>query len=212
MQTAEPKIKSDMSKSRKPISDLEIYSEKKNELSGPDNELELKNSKSQFETSEWKVKMQTLSRDKFIPLMGKIVGKAQVKVPSSLPGNPTQRSRLSFAGKWSNIKGSFAFQKNTIKAGIIAGIVSTTVLTFYTMLAMKLQRQEMIKNELDIKIKTCELERLRRELYPEEEPIPIELTVPTVVEKEKRKGWIAWVYSLAYDLPENTQEVPPKQD
>ena len=56
------------------------------------------------------------------------------------------------------------------------------------------------------------LERLRRELYPGEEPIPIELTVPTVVEKEKRKGWIAWVYSLAYDLPENTQEVPPKQD
>ena len=52
------------------------------------------------------------------------------------------------------------FQKNVVKYGILCGVVSTVVLTLYTTLAMKLQAQEMVKNDLDIKIKRCEVRDL----------------------------------------------------
>lgn len=69
--------------------------------------------------------------------------------------------------KLQSIKDSVHFQKNLLKYGIVAGIVSTVVITVYTVSSMKLQLLEMEKTNLDILIKQHELEILRRKLYPE---------------------------------------------
>ena len=67
-----------------------------------------------------------------------------------------------FKGRWGTLKANLNFQKNVVKYGILCGVVSTVVLTLYTTLAMKLQAQEMVKNDLDIKIKRCEVKDMSK--------------------------------------------------
>ena len=67
----------------------------------------------------------------------------------------------NMSDKWSGMKSTFNFQRNMLKYGIMAGMVSTVVITAYTVLAMKLQAQEMVKNDLDIKIKRLEVQFTR---------------------------------------------------
>ena len=67
------------------------------------------------------------------------------------------RATLIKSTKWQTFTQGVTFQKNLWKYGIVAGIVSTVVFTLYTMLGMQLQAQEMVKNDLDIKIKTYEV-------------------------------------------------------
>lgn len=68
------------------------------------------------------------------------------------------RSRLpSFKGKFLL---NLNFQKNVMKYWIICGILSSVVFILYTILAMKLQRQEMVKNDLDIQIRMYEVRKL----------------------------------------------------
>ena len=69
-----------------------------------------------------------------------------------------QISRLpSFKGKFLL---NLNFQKNVMKYWIICGILSSVVFILYTILAMKLQRQEMVKNDLDIQIRMYEVRKL----------------------------------------------------
>ena len=55
--------------------------------------------------------------------------------------------------KWQNMKESVHYQKNLLKYGIIAGLVSTVVITIYTSASIRLQFMEMEKAQLDILIK-----------------------------------------------------------
>merc|ERR1711937_618068 len=125
-----------------------------------------------------------------------------LKSKLGLASKDEKLSFLSLSTKWQTFTQGVTFQKNLWKYGIVAGIVSTVVFTMYTMLGMQLQAQEMVKNDLDIKIKTYELERLRRELYPEETPAPIPLQ--NEGETKVSRGWLSWAYGLAYDLPPQT--------
>ena len=70
------------------------------------------------------------------------------------------RATLIKSNRWATFTQGVTFQKNLWKYGIVAGIVSTVVFTMYTMLGMQLQAQEMVKNDLDIKIKTYEVSML----------------------------------------------------
>lgn len=55
--------------------------------------------------------------------------------------------------RWQNMKESVHYQKNLLKYGIIAGLVSTVVITIYTSASIRLQFMEMEKAQLDILIK-----------------------------------------------------------
>ncbi|CAG5090259.1 Oidioi.mRNA.OKI2018_I69.PAR.g12529.t1.cds [Oikopleura dioica] len=88
------------------------------------------------------------------------------------------------------MKESVHYQKNLLKYGVIAGLISTIVITIYTTASIRLQLLEMEKAQLDILIKKHKLESLRRELYPES-------SKKSEADLSKRqRSWTNWALSF----------------
>jgi len=67
------------------------------------------------------------------------------------------------ATAWTKTKEAITTQTRLLRFAWSVGIMSTVVLTGYTVQAMTLQSQQRILNNLDIEIKTIQLAKLKRE-------------------------------------------------